>query len=67
MAILHVRNVADDLYQEIQERARLQSALSRNDRTAKEILASIAARRDRRPPASDGPSSLELLREGRDR
>jgi plasmid stability protein len=78
MAILHVRNVADDLYKELQERALrerrslsaevihlLQSALRRDDRTPAEVLESIAARRRLRPLANDGPSSLELLREDR--
>lgn len=79
MSILHVRNVPEEIYVALSERARrsrrslsaevialLGQALERGERSVGEILASIEARRKFQPAASGAPSSLELLREDRD-
>ena len=80
MPILHVRNVPDDLYQRIQERARqenrsisaeviglLQYALAETERSQAEILAGVRRRRFFRPADVGAPDSVALLREDRER
>jgi plasmid stability protein len=79
MSILHVRNVPEEIYVALSERARrshrslsaevialLGQALERGERSVGEILAAIEARRKFQPAAAGAPSSLELLREDRD-
>ena len=80
MATVHVRNVPDDLYERIQELASdsnrsisaqvvtlLDEAVQSHENRLgqREILARI--RRRRFVPPASAPSSLELLREDRDR
>jgi len=80
MATLHVRSVPDELYAELQELAALSntslsaevvSLLQRGVEQRKEsaqqleVLARIRRRSFRPPPGA--PTSLELLREDRDR
>ncbi len=80
MAILHVRNVPDDLYEQIRERARnqnrslgaevislLQRALDEPERSQAEIISDIRRRRSFRPAGAGAPDSVELLREDRER
>lgn len=80
MSTLHVRNVPDELYEQLQRRAQaegrslsaevinlLQYALQRTQRTQGEILADIRRRRAKHPYNPDIPDSLQLLREARDR
>jgi plasmid stability protein len=80
MAILHVRNVPDSLYERLRTQAStqhrslsaevitiLQNALERPKRTPAEILASIRRRRYFQPNAIGAPDSITLLREDRDR
>ncbi len=78
MAILHVRNVADALYEQLQQRAQEearslsaevivlpQQALAESRRSPAEILADMSRRRAKNP--GDGIDSVELLREDRAR
>ncbi|MFN8474849.1 MAG: hypothetical protein U0822_21850 [Anaerolineae bacterium] len=80
MPILHVRNVPENLYTRLKERARIENrslsaeiitllelALQEQDRPAmdSELLARI--RRRRWSPPENTPSSVELLREDRGR
>jgi plasmid stability protein len=79
MPILHVRNVPDDLYAELQRRAAAQRrslsaevivlldwALDQVARTPA-TLASIRSRRSYDPAAAGAPDSTTLLREDRAR
>ena len=78
VATLHVRNVPDDLYQQIRGRAEtssrslsaevvvlLRGALQEERPSVNEILADIHRRRFR--PAPGAPDSTTLLREDRER
>jgi plasmid stability protein len=78
VATLHVRNVPDDLYQQIRGRAEtssrslsaevvvlLRGALQEKNPPVAEILADIHRRRFR--PAPGAPDSTTLLREDRER
>ena len=80
MSTLHVRNVPDELYEQIQQRARaqgrsisaevislLQYAMLRSERTQAETLADIRRRRSYRPADVGAPESVVLLREDRAR
>ena len=80
MSILHVRNVPDELYARLQQRAETQRrslsaevillldwALEQAERTPEDILASIRSRRFFDPLAVGAPDSTFLLREDRDR
>ena len=82
MAILHVRNVPDDLYIRIQELARaedrsisaevitlLQQGLREDEtrRSQARILGDIRRRRFPYPADANAPNSVTLLREDRER
>jgi plasmid stability protein len=80
MAILHVRNVPDDLYVRLQKRAETQRrslsaevvtlldwAMVQVERASATTLASIRGRRFFDPAAVGAPDSTALLREDRDR
>ena len=80
MAILHVRNVPDDLYESIRQQAQaqnrsisaevivlLQRALAGSDRSQEEVLGSIRRRRFYNPLEAGAPASTTLLREDRAR
>lgn len=80
MSILHVRNVPDDLYSELQQRAVAQGrslsaevvqllawAVAEKDRSPAATLATIRSRRIYRPTAAGAPDSTTLLREDRGR
>jgi len=80
MAILHVRNVPDELYAELQRRAEAQRrslsaevitlldwALEQVERASTTTLASIRSRRTFDPAAAGAPDSTALLREDRAR
>ncbi|MBN1136697.1 MAG: hypothetical protein JXM73_08920 [Anaerolineae bacterium] len=80
MPILHVRNVPDELYTRLQQRAEAQRrslsaevivlldwALEHAERTPKDVLASIRSRRFFDPIAAGAPESTMLLREDRER
>ena len=80
MPILHVRNVPDELYAKLQQRAETQRrslsaevillldwALEQAERTPEDVLASIRSRRFFDPIAAGAPESPMLLREDRDR
>jgi plasmid stability protein len=80
MAILHVRNVPDELYERIRRQAQaqnrsigaevivlLQRALAETDRTQDEVLTSIRRRRFFSPLEAGAPDSATLLREDRAR
>lgn len=80
MPILHVRNVPDDLYQQLKTRAKmkkrslsaevtilLEAALQTQDVAQTNLLKSIRQRRFLRPETVDAPDSLSLLREDRAR
>ena len=80
MAILHVRNVPEDLYSRLQRRAEMQRrslssevitllewAVEEADRTSEATLASIRQRRSFSPEATGAPDSTTLLRQDRDR
>jgi plasmid stability protein len=80
LAVLHVRNVPDDLYTSLQQRAAAQHrslsaeviallkwATGEMDRAAQFPLPSIRRRRFFEPAAAGAPSSTTLLREDRDR
>jgi plasmid stability protein len=80
MSTLHVRNVPDDLYRDIQQRAAAQGrslsaevvhllawAVAETDRSPVLTLAAIRSRRSYRPTAAGAPDSTALLREDRQR
>jgi len=80
MAVLHVRNVPEDLYERIRQQAQaqnrsisaqvvtlLQRALTEDTRSQVEILDSIRRRRFYNPSKSGAPTSTELIRQDRDR
>ncbi len=80
MSTLHVRNVPDDLYEEIQRRAAeqrrsissevislLRQAIERPDQSQAQLLAEIRRRRIYRPAEHGAPDSATLLREDRQR
>lgn len=80
MSTLHVRNVPDELYERLQERARAQRrslsaevvtlldwAVTALERTPQDTLASIRSRRFYEPAGAGAPDSTMLLREDRDR
>jgi len=80
MPILHVRNVPEDLYDRIKQRAAarnrsisaqvitmLERAAEQSLRSQSKILGGIQRRRFFRPAASGAPDSTTLLREDRSR
>ncbi|HUT18631.1 MAG TPA: hypothetical protein VM366_05670 [Anaerolineae bacterium] len=80
MPILHVRNVPEELYAELQRRAEAQRrslsaevitlldwALDQVERASTTTLASIRSRRFYNPTAAGAPDSTTLLREDRAR
>lgn len=82
MAILHVRNVPDDLYRRIQELARsekrsltgevidlLDSAIREREvrYEAGEVVGRISARREETSLPADWVDAVELIREDRER
>jgi len=80
MAILHVRNVPEDLHRRLKERADAQRrslsaevitllewAVEEAERTSTSRLASIRERRSFAPDAVGAPDSTTLLREDRGR
>ena len=80
MPTLHVRNVPEELYQQIRVQAAtknrslsaevvvlLQRALIQSEQDQSEVLAGIRRRRFFRPTEAGAPDSLTLLREDRDR
>ena len=80
MAILHVRNVPDELYARLQERAAsrrrslsaeviamLERELGRSRPPIEELLERIDRRREQHPLPPDAPDVVELLREDRER
>lgn len=80
MSTLHVRNVPDELYLEIRQRAVVQGrslsaevvqllawAVAETDRSPAATLAAIRSRRTCRPSAAGAPDSTVLLREDRRR
>lgn len=80
MAILHVRNVPEELYVRLKRRAErerrslsaevitlLDWAVREAERTPGDTLAAIRRRRAFSPSAAGAPGSTELLREDRDR
>ena len=80
MAILHVRNVPDELYERLRHQARAQHrsisaevivlldrALAGAERSQDEILTNIRRRRFFNPLEAGAPSSTAILREDRAR
>jgi len=80
MAILHVRNVPEELYAELQRRAEAQRrslsaevitlldwALDQVERASTTTLGAIRSRRFYNPTAAGAPDSTTLLREDRAR
>jgi plasmid stability protein len=80
MSILHVRNVPEELYARLQQRAERQRrslsaevimlldwAIAEIDRSSDAALFSIRSRRFYEPAAAGAPDSTVLLREDRDR
>jgi plasmid stability protein len=80
MPILHVRNVPQELYEQIQRRAELEqrslsaevvnllrAALDQAERPQARILEGIRRRRFYRPADFGAPDSVVLLREDRER
>jgi plasmid stability protein len=80
MPILHVRNLPDELYAQLQRRADVQRrslsaevialldwALKEAERASTVALASICSRRTYDPAAAAAPDSVSLLREDRAR
>jgi plasmid stability protein len=80
MAILHVRNIPDSLYERLRIQAEtqhrslsaevitiLQNALERPRRIPAEILASISRRRYFQPNVIGAPDSTTLMRQDRER
>lgn len=80
MPILHVRNVPETLYADLQRRAEshrrslsaeiitlLEWAMAEAERTSEMTLTSIRRRRSFNPAAAGAPDSTTLLRQDRDR
>ena len=80
MAILHVRNVPEELYARLKRRADsqrrslsaeaitlLEWAMEEAERTSEDTLASIRRRRSFDPALAGAPDSTALLRQDRDR
>jgi plasmid stability protein len=80
MPILHVRNVPEELYEQIQRRAELEQrsisaevinllrvALDQTGQPQARVLERIRRRRFYRPADSGAPDSVTLLREDRER
>ncbi len=80
MSILHVRNIPDELYDRIRQRARAQNrsisaevimlldhALAEAERSQIDVLVGIQRRRVFYPAESGAPDSTSLLREDRAR
>jgi plasmid stability protein len=81
MAVLHIENMPDDLYERLELRAEVaRRSLSEEviallekelgivrDRSVREILESIYERNRLHPPPADLPDSVEMLREDRAR
>ena len=80
MPILHVRNVPEELYERIQQRAHqekrsisaevirlLEYGLRETERSQAEIIDAVRRRRFFRPADVGAPDSLTLLREDRER
>ena len=80
MAILHVRNVPEELYTRLKQRADsqrrsmsaevitlLEWAVEEADRASEATLASIRQRRSFSPALAGAPDSTTLLRQDRDR
>ncbi len=80
MPTLHVRNVPEELYQQVRLQAAtknrslsaevivlLQRALIQSERDQGEVLAGIRRRRFFRPAQAGAPDTLTLLREDRER
>jgi antitoxin FitA len=80
MPILHVRNVPETLYLDLQRRADsqrrslsaevitlLEWAVAEAERTSEMTLAAIRQRRSFNPAAAGAPDSTTLLRQDRDR
>ena len=80
MATLHVRNLPDDLYERLRQRAReerrsisavviglLDAGLAERGPSRREILESVDRRRSFRPADAGAPDVVTLLRENRDR
>ncbi|HEX3130347.1 MAG TPA: Arc family DNA-binding protein [Thermoanaerobaculia bacterium] len=80
MATLHVRNVPDEIYDRLRERAEtsnrslsaevlvlLRDALEERKPSQRQVLAEIRRRRSFRPVDVGAPSSTDLLREDRGR
>ncbi|MCA9996090.1 MAG: hypothetical protein KDE56_10110 [Anaerolineales bacterium] len=80
MPTLHVRNVPESIYKQIQERAQEQNrsfsaevvmlldyALASTQQSQKEVLAGIRRRRFFKPEAVGAPDTTTLLREDRER
>jgi len=80
MPTLHVRNVPEELYQQIRKQAAaknrslsaevvvlLQRAVMESEQDQSEVLAGIRRRRFFRPAEAGAPDSLTLLREDRAR
>ena len=79
MPTLHVRNVPEELYERLQERAQkenrsmsaevvdlLQRAIEASERSPAEILAGIRRRRSFRTVDAGAPDSVTLIREDRE-
>lgn len=80
MAILYVRNVPEDLYDRLKQRAKAQRrslsaevisllewALQEAERSTLSTLSNIRVRRSFRSTAAGAPDSTTLLRQGRQR
>ncbi len=80
MAILHVRNVPQDLYDQIRRQAQeenrslsaqvvflLERAILESPQAQGEVLQNIRRRRTFRPEKNEAPDSLSLLRQDRNR
>jgi plasmid stability protein len=80
MAILHVRNVPEELYARLKERAEsqrrslssevitlLERAVEEENRISEGTLASIRRRRSFSPETASAPDSTTLLRQDRER
>ena len=80
MAILHVRNVPEELYERLQRRAEsdrrslsseviilLEWAIEEAEQNSEAVLASIRQRRSFSPAVADAPDSATLLRQDRGR
>ena len=80
MATLHVRNVPDEIYERLRERAEtshrslsaevlilLRDALDDRKPSQREVLAEIRRKRFFRPSDVGAPSSTDILREDRGR